>query len=477
MNISKRTQLEKKCQLEQQVASIKFDLIYKTIYDQLKEWKLLMIEKLNSIHDKTVDELDISYTQLKNFKIIIDKLLTKQISELQNSSNLSREKMNEIKTKLNPLLNEIEQFEHLSLRLNDEQIQISGKLNLLKISLPSIAHNEQTSPVDTSIEQNLSCKTIKQKYRLLISINHASKLEQLSKLSSVHLSPLIDKVPERILTIDVEKLVLFLNIFDQITSLLNEGNEIRVLIHHQCAPYVIGKLGQTSKTLQKRYKLETIQVFSECCPESDERVLVLRGPYENIKNCLEEIYYNIEQSTIEIKTMKLYDPKMNDENCLTDYGGYIDIKKNIQRAHLKTSIMNKNIQQITFSNGNQNNGDEDVTFLNENDERRLYFHDYDYKRGNFVSKITTVSDKQAGILIGVRAMRIQSICQQSGAKVYVGGEFSDSERPVFVKGNSKQVAHAVELIDKLIKRQYKRLPVQAHRCYGKGTRLIEDLVR
>ncbi|CAF1544673.1 unnamed protein product, partial [Didymodactylos carnosus] len=237
MNISKRTQLEKKCQLEQQVASIKFDLIYKTIYDQLKEWKLLMIEKLNSIHDKTVDELDISYTQLKNFKIIIDKLLTKQISELQNSSNLSREKMNEIKTKLNPLLNEIEQFEHLSLRLNDEQIQISGKLNLLKISLPSIAHNEQTSPVDTSIEQNLSCKTIKQKYRLLISINHASKLEQLSKLSSVHLSPLIDKVPERILTIDVEKLVLFLNIFDQITSLLNEGNEIRVLIHHQCAPY------------------------------------------------------------------------------------------------------------------------------------------------------------------------------------------------------------------------------------------------
>ncbi|CAF1647133.1 unnamed protein product, partial [Didymodactylos carnosus] len=69
----------------------------------------------------------------------------------------------------------------------------------------------------------------------------------------------------------------------------------------------------------------------------------------------------------------------------------------------------------------------------------------------------------------VRAMRIQSICQQSGAKVYVGGEFSASERPVFVKGNSKQVAHAVELIDKLIKRQYKRLPVQAHRCYGKGT--------
>ncbi|CAF1564862.1 unnamed protein product, partial [Didymodactylos carnosus] len=97
---------------------------------------------------------------------------------------------------------------------------------------------------------------------------------------------------------------------------------------------VIGKLGQTSKTLQKRYKLETIQVFSECCPESDERVLVLRGPYENIKNCLEEIYYNIEQSTIEIKTMKLYDPKMNDENCLTDYGGYIDIKKNIQHSDI-----------------------------------------------------------------------------------------------------------------------------------------------
>jgi hypothetical protein len=113
------------------------------------------------------------------------------------------------------------------------------------------------------------------------------------------------------------------------------NNELRLLIPQYNISFVMGKLGETSRLLAKRFQLDQIKVFTNSCPKSDERILLINGKRrELIRDSIGEIYYNIEernhQNQIIKQNIQFYNPASlsNDEiNKImitdVDYGGFI----------------------------------------------------------------------------------------------------------------------------------------------------------
>jgi len=112
----------------------------------------------------------------------------------------------------------------------------------------------------------------------------------------------------------------------------------------------MGKLGETSRLLAKRFQLDQIKVFTNLCPKSDERILLINGKYRDcIRDCIEEIYFNIEEKNKNEFThqdIQLYNPAnllIDDINKImitnVDYGGFMQnrirsLSVNDSRLHI-----------------------------------------------------------------------------------------------------------------------------------------------
>jgi hypothetical protein len=107
-----------------------------------------------------------------------------------------------------------------------------------------------------------------------------------------------------------------------------------MLIPHYNISFIIGKLGETSRLLAKRFQLDQIKVFVNLCPKSDERILLINGKQRDlIRDCIEEIYYNIEEKNkmdFTNENIQFYNPanlSIDDINKImitnVDYGGYL----------------------------------------------------------------------------------------------------------------------------------------------------------
>jgi hypothetical protein len=108
-----------------------------------------------------------------------------------------------------------------------------------------------------------------------------------------------------------------------------------MLIPQYNISFIIGKLGETSRLLIKRFELDQMKVFINLCPKSDERILLINGKQRNlIRDCIEEIYYNIEEKNKNQpinQAIQLYNPanlSTDDINKImltnVDYGGFIE---------------------------------------------------------------------------------------------------------------------------------------------------------
>jgi len=99
---------------------------------------------------------------------------------------------------------------------------------------------------------------------------------------------------------------------------------------------LIGKLGETSRLLTQRYRLDQIKVFTNRCPKSDERILFISCQHQQLmKDCLKEIYMLIESKSQSI-SIQLYNPANLTENDIkkilltnADYGGFLEPKNSI----------------------------------------------------------------------------------------------------------------------------------------------------
>lgn len=98
--------------------------------------------------------------------------------------------------------------------------------------------------------------------------------------------------------------------------------ELRLLIHTSHAGGIIGRGGQRIKELREDTKA-AIKVFTQCCPQSTERVCAIQGPAPVVIHAVRLVLDVIIATNIK-GTVKLYDPFNFDAYAATEYGGYGD---------------------------------------------------------------------------------------------------------------------------------------------------------
>lgn len=96
--------------------------------------------------------------------------------------------------------------------------------------------------------------------------------------------------------------------------------EMRLLVHQSQAGCIIGRAGFKIKELRERTGAQ-IKVYSQCCPESTERVVAIGGKPKIVVDCIETIH-DLLQTAPPKGPNQPYDPLYWDEFMVPDYGGY-----------------------------------------------------------------------------------------------------------------------------------------------------------
>ena len=81
---------------------------------------------------------------------------------------------------------------------------------------------------------------------------------------------------------------------------LNFDCELRLLVHQSQAGCVIGRAGYKIKELREQTDTK-IKVYSECCPQSTERVVSIAGKPVHVVNCIGtiiELLHNVRLSIL-----------------------------------------------------------------------------------------------------------------------------------------------------------------------------------
>jgi len=219
-----------------------------------------------------------------------------------------------------------------------------------------------------------------------------------------------------------------------------------------------------------------VKVFPQTCPQSDERVILLRGQHsEYIIYCLREIIQNVlEQAHLtdedNNQTYSMYDPSVNyDESSAHEYGGYKsnDICEIISNNNIANSSedLTETKQRSTVSIHSSSSSSlsknrfnsEDAPLNYDDTEPESDDNDDDFKRSKstddkriFVKELNSVKGRQVGLLIGPFGQHITQIREQTGAKIHLT---NDDNEPSVIKGTKSQINQALRLIRECLQTQ------------------------
>lgn len=101
-------------------------------------------------------------------------------------------------------------------------------------------------------------------------------------------------------------------------NLEDNQTEVRVLMHHSHAGYVIGQGGKNIKTLRSETGCRII-MNTEHCPYSTDRLCQISGELEEVVNCVDRVLVMIDE-TPKKGEIKRYNA--NFANDKIDYGGF-----------------------------------------------------------------------------------------------------------------------------------------------------------
>lgn len=137
--------------------------------------------------------------------------------------------------------------------------------------------------------------------------------------------------PERILTVYSSELETALKVVDEIVPNLEdfsggrggksgEDVDLRMLVHQSQAGCIIGKGGLKVKELREKTGAR-IKIYTNCCPDSTDRVVQITGRGNTCVNCVKEIIELLK--TAPVKGIdNPYDPHNFDDIYAHEYGGY-----------------------------------------------------------------------------------------------------------------------------------------------------------
>jgi len=322
--------------------------------------------------------------------------------------------------------------------LNSDSVKLTGKLqiNYNNNELKSNSLLIKTSPyldnTPRTITNNEQMILSNNNYRFLISRNDAIQLKKSSQ-SILHLTSLDNEsITECVLTFYVSDLDSFLNAFTSYWKLFsNKNNEIRILIPENNISFIMGKSDETLNYLANRFQLDEIKIFPDFCPKSNEKILLINGKQRDlIQDCIEEIYYNIEENNKNENSkpnIKLYNPdnlSTKDINQITnmDYGGFIQDQNRSISSNDDDDLWDENDEWWNFQD-NRNNNSEII-------QREMSVSNM--QAGVIIGKLFSIRLSRTKFILGLNALRIDRIKQKTGAYVYINGETKDSKRTVRV---------------------------------------------
>ncbi|RZF36519.1 hypothetical protein LSTR_LSTR008854 [Laodelphax striatellus] len=138
--------------------------------------------------------------------------------------------------------------------------------------------------------------------------------------------------PERILTVSASDVETVLKVTNEVVPNLEDFSssgrggkssddvDLRMLVHQSQAGCIIGKAGGKVKELREKTGAR-IKIYTNCCPDSTDRVVQITGKGNTCVNCIREIIDLLKTAPVK-GVENPYDPHNFDDLYPDEYGGY-----------------------------------------------------------------------------------------------------------------------------------------------------------
>uniref|UniRef100_A0A915PMD1 K Homology domain-containing protein n=1 Tax=Setaria digitata TaxID=48799 RepID=A0A915PMD1_9BILA len=237
------------------------------------------------------------------------------------------------------------------------------------------------------------------------------------------------QTPERVvqLVATVENVVkcveMIISRIDEVHDNQDRDSELKVLVHQSHAGAVIGRGGSRIKELREENGVD-LKVYSECCPQSTERIIQINGKPEKIVACLITIINTLKEIPIKGPS-RPYESIFFDPMVANEYGGYA--------------------------------GDHGGRGMRGYGPRgRIPLPPYGpvppaYDDGPLETAQVTVPNELGGTIIGRGGERIRRIRDESGAHIKIEEENPNGERIITISGTPSQIEMAQFLLQQCVR--------------------------
>ncbi|CAF0940935.1 unnamed protein product [Adineta ricciae] len=377
------------------------DSSYDTCRQILRQWRLQMLDQLNTAHETSLNELNNAYEQLNRFRSTIINLL--------NEQDTTDHCLSHIESSLNTLRHAEFTFDF------DRASQLEGDLQLLKMSHPQRQHSHSFN------KSNTKCRLLVPHDRYISDVFFYDDL----------ITRIDCQTPECILVCP----------FDLLSELLGNDEEVRILIDQTYLP----SIGMQAQRMRMDYDLLILQPAQECCPQSSERVIRIccKDPTKMML-CLEEIYTICCQQVAPV-SFHPYTPVNHNRSKTHVYFGYSDISSTDSDSVRFNSLLSPQFtihcQPLTIANPSSSSQQQQQHF-----DRVLM--------PVSIRQTLPITDMQAGALLGPKGERIQQLQRETGAIVNISDMNDENgdrrKRMVNVQGSQQQVNNALQAIRKVL---------------------------
>uniref|UniRef100_A0A915C9R4 K Homology domain-containing protein n=2 Tax=Parascaris univalens TaxID=6257 RepID=A0A915C9R4_PARUN len=260
------------------------------------------------------------------------------------------------------------------------------------------------------------------------------------------------QTPERIVTIvaEVDNVIRCVNeIIPRLDECLktrdsdDEGSargesELRLLVHQSHAGAIIGRGGYRIKELREETSTQ-LKVYSQCCPQSTERVIQIIGAPEKIIACVILIINMLKEIPIKGPS-RPYESMFYDPNFVHEYGGFPP-DRNYRGMGPRGGMYGGGLppRAPRFPYGGRGMG------MGVSPFPPAPFG------GPMQTTQVTIPNELGGTIIGKGGERINRIREESGAHIVVEPQQPNSERIITISGSHAQIQTAQYLLQQCVR--------------------------
>ena len=334
--IQKQIQIQK-----QALNVLDLEQVHGNVFRQLEEWKSSMNNRVQMMKTRMSDENNHSYEQLSTLSSLTKKMLEenliRQLLQMKtNPQTITTEELDKIEQGLDELRLNIESIQQWQLELDLTDVDINGDKQLHKLtdfdkhqSLPKPPPSPPPLPPSSSF-QSSSLPVFQHSNSVLDKPQQSPPVPSSTSSNPIPSKPsapvwtdatrqglnsVSHFLPFRLLIPDYVRVQLIENFdieqfdddlelscqspFECILTVLNQNDldasidilmdlmnafkcsanqyELRLLYQNKFISILTGKRTERLDRLRDKYQLNMVKVFPQTCPQSDERVVLLRG--------------------------------------------------------------------------------------------------------------------------------------------------------------------------------------------------------